>query len=390
MSDEVSIKQIKTLHNRASMLLDMVSAQLDFDEAGKTLDVRFNVKQAATLVGRSEGTIRRAEDGGDLPPPLKKKSGQREGYTLSDLNRMRDHFGTRPFRADHEDPVVIAFQNFKGGVGKSTNAVHAAQYFALQGYRVLLCDIDPQASATLLFGINPSNDIDEEDTVLPFLLQEADDMRYCVRKTYWEGLDLIPSCLSVYNAEYAIAAGGADPQNRFETLKRGIESVKYDYDVVILDPPPALGMISLNALRAATALVIPTPPAIVDYGSTVTFLTMLVEALEVLERAGFESKYQFVQILASRVDENKRAQKIIRDGMKKIFGQDIYPTALIDSSEYNTGSAELRTVYEYTGPSNQTYKRCRANLDRVMGDIEFTVRNTWKSHRRLLREQGAA
>lgn len=390
MNADVSINHIESIHDRAAMLLELVGKQLDFEAEGKKLDVRFNVKQAAQLVGRSEGSIRRAEDNRDLPTPKKKQSGVRDGYTLSDLNRMRDHFGTRPYREDHEEPVVLAFQNFKGGVGKSTNSVHAAQYFALHGYRVLLMDIDPQASATLLFGINPSKDIDEENTVLPFLQHETDDLRYAVRKTYWEGLDLVPSCLALYNAEYTIAAGGGDPANRFETLRRGVESVKFDYDIVIMDPPPALGMISLNALRAATALVIPTPPAIVDYGSTVTFLTMLVEALETLERHGFETGYQFVQILATRVDENRRAQKVIRDGMKKVFGTDIYQTALIDSSEYNTASAELRTVYEYNGPSNQTYKRCRANLDRVMGDIEFSVRNTWKSHRRQLRELGAA
>ncbi|MEL6362348.1 MAG: AAA family ATPase [Pseudomonadota bacterium] len=390
MSDSVDLDQIKSIHKRASMLLKLVSDQLELEAEGKSLDIRFNVRQAAKLVGRSENTIRRAEDAGDLPPPKKRETGVREGYTLSDLNVMRDFFGTRPFRLDDEEPVVIAFQNFKGGVGKSTNSVHAAQYFALQGYRVLLVDIDPQASSTLLFGINPATDIDDDDTALPFLMHEYDDLRYAIRKTYWEGLDLIPSCLGLYNAEYTIAAGGSDPVNRFETLRRGIDAVKYDYDVVILDPPPALGMISLNALRACNALVIPTPPAVVDYGSTVTFLTMLVEVLEALESRGFKADFKFVQILASRVDENKRAQKIIRDGMKKVFATDVFNTALIDSSEYNTGSAELRTVYEYSGPANQTHKRCRLNLDKVMGEIELAVRNTWRSHQRAMRQQGAA
>ncbi|MBB4660267.1 AAA family ATPase [Parvularcula dongshanensis] len=390
MSESVELDQIRTIQARASRLMDLVGEQLALEDAGKTLDLRFSVREAAKLVGRSENTIRRAESEGDLPTPEKRQSGNRAGYTLSDVNRMRDLFGTRPYRQDHEEPVVIAFQNFKGGVGKSTNSVHAAQYFALRGYRVLLADIDPQASATLLFGLNPAHDLDEDDTALPFLLHEAPDLRYAVRETYWEGLHLIPASLGLYNAEYAIAAGGEDPANRFESLKAGIDDIKYDYDVVILDPPPALGMISLNALRAASALVIPTPPAVVDYGSTVTFLTMLVDVLETLEKRGFETDFQFVQVLASRVDENKRAQKVIREGMKKVFGTDILPTALIDSSEYNTASAELRTVYEYTGPSNQTYKRCRANLDKVMGELEGLVRGTWRSHQGQLRAQGAA
>lgn len=390
MAHEADLNHIKTLQVRASALLDLVGQQLDFDSKPKSLDIRFNVKQAAQLVGRTESTIRRAEDLGELPSPRRRDSGVREGYSLAEINIMRDHFCTRPFRQAHEEPAIIAFQNFKGGVGKSTNAVHAAQYFALQGYRTLLVDVDPQASATLLFGLNPSRDISEEATALPFLLHETDSLGYAVRNTYWEGLDLIPSCLTLYEAEYSIAAGADDPKNRFEALRWGIDSVKRKYDVIVIDPPPALGMISLNALRAANALVVPTPPAIVDYGSTVMFLTMLVEALSILERNGFSATYHFVKVLATRVDENKRAQKIVREGMKKVFGTDIYSTALIDSSEYNTAAAELRSVYEYSGAATQTYKRCRANLDRVMEEIEESVRLIWPSHQRAMRRLGAA
>ncbi len=390
MQSEIDLHHVEEVHARSKRLLDLIKQQLDMSSEERTLPLRFNVRQAAKLVGRSENTIRRAEDSGELPPAKKKETGVREGYTLADLNVMRDAFNTLPWREEHEEPVVLSFQNFKGGVGKSTTSVHAAQYFALQGYRVLMVDLDPQATATLLFGFNPATDIGEEDTALPFFESHRESLDYAVRSTHWPGLDLIPSNLQLYNAEYLIAADTNAGAARFERLRDGIADIAVNYDVVILDPPPALGMISINALAACNALIVPTPPAVVDYASTVTFFQMLTEVIGTLEDAGVHPAFKFLQVLPTRVDENKMAQKVIRDGMRKVFGNGVLSTALIDSSEYNTGSAEMRTVYEYTGPSNKTYRRCRANLDRVMGDIEEQVRFTWRSHQRKMRIQGAA
>src|SRR3546814_18551316 len=80
--------------------------------------------------------IRDAEKDGRLPPPPRTENNRRVGYTLAQLNDMRGLFGTRPWRSVEDPCCVMAVQNFKGGVGKSTLAVHLAQYLAIQGYRV--------------------------------------------------------------------------------------------------------------------------------------------------------------------------------------------------------------------------------------------------------------
>src|SRR3546814_1187493 len=79
-----------------------------------------------------------------LPPPPRTENNRRVGYTLAQLNDMRGLFGTRPWRSADDPCCVMAVQNFKGGVGKSTLAVHLAQYLAIQGYRVALIDCDSQ------------------------------------------------------------------------------------------------------------------------------------------------------------------------------------------------------------------------------------------------------
>src|SRR3546814_8556513 len=78
---------------------------------------------------------------------------------------MREVFGTRPWRAASDTPAIISISNFKGGVAKTTIALHAAQHFAIRGYRVLLIDCDSQASTTMMFGYRPDVDLSEDDTL---------------------------------------------------------------------------------------------------------------------------------------------------------------------------------------------------------------------------------
>lgn len=353
---------------------------------------RYRLTEAAQLVGRSVDAIRRAEAAGDLPAPALRQSGQRLGYTLADVNRMRAHFGTRPGRSPEDPPMILAVQNFKGGVGKSTISAHAAQYFAERGYRVLIVDTDSQASTTTLFGFNPDVDIDTETTLLPYLIADrSDGIGYAVRPTRWDGLDLVPANLGLYSAEYILSQQVKGDVARLSRLKAGLLEAAGSYDIVIIDPPPALGMISLSVLQAATAILIPTPPSSIDFASTAAYLAMLEEVVEALNAQTPEGvEYSFVTLLATKVVEQKSAHEVMRDVMGRAFSGSILPTALLDSAEFDTASVEMRTVFEATGGQSRTARRCRNNLLAVMHDLEVKIRQTWPSHRAKLRQEGIA
>jgi len=188
-----------------------------------------------------------AEQDGRLPTPPETETGRRIGYDVPALLNMRNILGASPRRAEHDTPAIITVQNFKGGVGKSTVTTHLAHYLAMAGYRVLVVDCDSQATTTTLFGFNPHFAIRREETLYPYLSIEPtqDDLRYAVKSTIWPNVDLIPSNLQMFDVEYELAAAGAGGSgtlvSRFRKLREGLAALAQDYDVVLLDPPPALG-----------------------------------------------------------------------------------------------------------------------------------------------------
>jgi chromosome partitioning protein len=353
---------------------------------------RFSITRTAELVGRTPAAIRDAERDGRLPVVERTASGRRVGYTLAEVNQMRAVFGTRPWRAAEDPVAVIAVQNFKGGVGKSTVSTHLAQYLAIRGYRVCLIDCDSQGSTTTLFGYVPDLDIGEEDTLYPFIRNaEMTSLAYAVRETHWDGLYLVPANLKLYSAEYELAAriARAEP-TLLNRLAEGIASIAEHFDVIILDPPPALGTISLSVMRAANALLVPIPPTVVDFTSTTAFLAMLYETMAALEERGLPVDLRWMRMVATRADEQKSMQRELLGLMRNLFGERLLRTVLKDSAEIDNASARLMTVYELENPvtSRETYQRCVTYLNGVNAEVETQIRLTWPSHTERLRAEG--
>lgn len=395
--DEVRMEEaldVAALADRSSSVLERLRSSARDMRAEERREPSFPIGKAAELVGRTTAAIREAESDGRLEAPPRGENNRRLGYTLAQLNDMRGTFGTRPWRAPEDPCSIVAVQNFKGGVGKSTLSVHLAQYLAIHGYRVLLIDCDSQASATTLFGYVPDLDLGEEDTLYPYLREgERSTLEYAIKKTHFDGLDLIPANLRLFQSEYELAARMARGQGALlNRLSQGIQSVQDLYDVVILDPPPALGAISLSVLRAANALVVPVPPTVMDFSSTAAFLAMLDETIQDLQQYDLAPQLAFLRFVASKVDENKSMQRGLLELMRQLYGNAMVRTPLKDSAEIDNATARLMTVYELSGPmtSKQVRDRCLTYLDGVCGEIEVDIRRTWPSHLGRLRKEGLA
>ncbi len=144
---------------------------------------------------------------------------------------------------------IIAFANQKGGVGKTTSAVNIAASVGILGKSVLLIDLDPQGNTTSGVGINKKN---LKSTSYELLIDEI-DAKQAVVETEFRNLSVIPSNISLAGAEFDLY----QLENREYRLKKQLEAVKDNYDYIFIDCPPSLGMITVNALAAADAVIIP-------------------------------------------------------------------------------------------------------------------------------------
>lgn len=144
---------------------------------------------------------------------------------------------------------IISFSNQKGGVGKTTTCVNMAAYLAKAGKKVLLADVDPQGNATTGLGFSKSS---LKKSVYNVLIED-EDVKNNVLETVPEGLYLLPANIDLAGAEVELVY----KKNRERVLKSALEKVKNDYDYILIDCPPSLGLITINALAASDSVVIP-------------------------------------------------------------------------------------------------------------------------------------
>ena len=167
-----------------------------------------------------------------------------------ETNALEDLFPSQPHPSSaNEIPRVLAIANQKGGVGKTTTTVNLAACIAELGYRVLVVDFDPQANATSALGIDPRS---VERSMYDVILNDL-DMDSCILKTKWDLLALAPSNLDLAGAEIELVSAF----NRERLLDIAISSVISQYDFVFIDCPPSIGLLTVNALTAATEVLVP-------------------------------------------------------------------------------------------------------------------------------------
>lgn len=361
-------------------------------EAQKVLR-RFTSGEAARLIGVSDSYLRQLSLAGEGPEPEVTPSGRRL-YSLDQINALRQQLAAQggvkalsywPRRRAGEHLQVIAVANFKGGSGKTTSAVHLAQYFALQGYRVLAVDLDPQASLSTLFGVQPEFDLEPNATLYGAIRYDGAQrpLSAIIRKTYFPGLDLVPGNLELHEFEHTTPKMLAekDPEKTpfYARIAEAIASVEADYDVVVIDCPPQLGFLTLGALCAATGLIVTVHPQMLDVASMSQFLFMTSDLLSVVREAGGDLSFDFLRYLITRHEPNDAPQTQITGFLRTQFGERVLNAAMLKSTAIADAGLTKQTVYEVGREnfSRLTYERVLESLDAVNGEIEALVRKAW-------------
>jgi chromosome partitioning protein len=167
-----------------------------------------------------------------------------EGVVLGPTGRPLTEFPEPPVLSSHGPARVIAMVNQKGGVGKTTSTINLGAALAEAGRRVLLVDFDPQGALSAGLGTNPH---ELEMTVYNVLMDRKADIREAILATEFENIDLLPANIDLSAAEVQLVNEVA----REQVLERALRRVSDDYDVILIDCQPSLGLLTVNALTAS-------------------------------------------------------------------------------------------------------------------------------------------
>jgi chromosome partitioning protein len=341
---------------------------------------RVGAAQLAALCGVDKSKISYRQTRGDLPEG--DMVGNRREWSMADARTWVKAFRGPHLRPANAAGTTITVANFKGGVAKTTSVVTLAQGLSMRGHRVLVVDLDPQGSATTLFGVLPDAEVEPEHTAMLLFAGQQDDLSYAIRPSYWPGIDLVCAAPLLFGAEFALPARQTrDPGFEFwRCLDRGLDQARADYDVIVIDTPPALSYVTINALMAADGVIMPLPPSALDFASSAQFWDLFSDLCNQLIRSrGQDKTFEFIDVLLSRVESSDAASSVVRQWVLEAYTEKVLPIEIPKTAVTATASAEFGTVYDLPrGAMNaKTFARARDAYDRMCELIEQQIVAVW-------------
>lgn len=369
-----------------SSKLDMLRMEKFPPNAQKTLRL-FSLAEVAQFVGVSQSYLKKLHLQGKGVEPNVTSTGRRY-YTAEQMNDLRAMLDRVPHRGPGDKLQVIAVVNFKGGSGKTTTSAHLAQFLSLNGYRVLAVDLDPQASLTALYGIQP--ELDEKPSFYEAI--RYDDGRRSIKDiiqpTNFPNLHVVPANLELQEYEYEtpLAMQRKDSMEGklfYTRIGAALTEVDDQYDVVVIDCPPQLGYLTLTALTAATSVLITVHPQMLDIMSMSQFLLMLGDILKSVEGAGVNVSLDWFRYLITRFEPMDVPQQQMVGFMQSMFAQQMMKNHMVKTTAVSDAGLTKQTLYEVERSqfTSATYDRAREAMDLVNNEVMDLLELAWGRRR---------
>ncbi len=266
---------------------------------------------------------------------------------VGDLEVAPDDFPVPAPLEGHGPARVIAMCNQKGGVGKTTTTINLGAALAEYGRRVLIVDFDPQGAASVGLGINT---LDMDQTVYTALMNSKTDVRSAIVPTAIENLDVLPANIDLSAAEVQLVNEVA----RESALARVIRPVIDDYDVILIDCQPSLGLLTVNALTAAHGVIVPVEAEFFALRG----VALLVETIETV-RDRINPRLKIDGIVPTMVDTRTLHSREVLERLDEAFGDLVFTTQIRRTVKFPDASvaSEPITTYAPTHPGAESYRR---------------------------------
>jgi chromosome partitioning protein len=251
--------------------------------------------------------------------------------------------------------MIIAIANQKGGVGKTTTAINLAAAFARRGQRVLLLDLDPQANSSITF-LDP---LTIDFSAYDLMVDGLGSVEKSIYQTSVKGLDIIPSRINLAKIESKLV-GDFDAPFR---LKDRLETLRALYDVIVIDTPPTLGLVTVNALVAATHVLIPIQSSYFALEGT----DDLLETIEKV-KARPNPNLQVLGVLVTLHDKRTTLAREVYDQIRRVFGVKMFETVITKSVRLEESPAYKESIFTFAPHSSgasEYAKLCEEVISRV-------------------------
>lgn len=409
-------------------------------EGNKTLRLFSTWEITRYLIPVAQAHFRRVlKQNPDLPQGQSETEGGAKWFTFEEVLRLRAHFAQggskskeyKPYRPEGLPAKLVAVANFKGGVGKTSTAAHLAMSAALDGYKVLVIDLDSQGSMTSIFNGKVE---DEWNTVFPLLarhyashlrrenqsrqdrgesphplddtLSEALKLsaRDVIQPTHWPNIDLIGAQLNLYWAEFQIPVWRMQARSwkLWDALTESLEAdgILDAYDLVFIDTPPALGYLTINGLAAADILLVPMGASFLEFDSTGRFFDMLHSTFHSIEegenmaaralgRPELAFEWDAVRAVVTRYDGGQQAE--LAGLMQAYLGRTLSPHRQDFTALIGQAGEQVSGIYEadYRDFNRETYVRGRETFDATYAAFKRLLLGVWRREELAAREAAA-
>lgn len=314
-------------------------------------DGLYTIGEFASLLGVSKAVIYKWEKEGKINKAKRIKRGKTmyRYYTTDDLRDIRENLNL-------PSPVTKKrkqlFLNFKGGTGKSVISANYGYKLAQIGFKVLMVDLDPQGHLTKCLGRNPE---EFSKTLFDVIINKAPIQSAIASTPNMSTLEIIPANLSLSPIELSLTGLHA----REFKLKRALEGIEDNYDIIILDAPPNIGLLNLNAILAVDDLLIPVLADFLSYDG----LKILFETLRDIQD-DFDYELDNIYIFLNRYNESMNISIRSRDAIMKNYAEYVCETVIRQNTTLSDATAQGKAIFEFAPNS-----RASTDINKLVNEI---------------------
>ena len=314
------------------------------------MENEYKINEFAKLVGISKSAIYNYERTGKLPLAKRRARGctNYRVYTVEDVQQARKLLGQPPLIPECR---VQLFLNFKGGTGKSVLSANYGYRLAQKGIKVLMVDLDAQGHLTKCLGVNE----DQFDLTLYDVIIEKTPIQQAITPTSLPTMDLIPAKLDLSPIELALIA----QHGREHKLVRALEALKKTYEIIIMDAPPNLGILNVNAILSSDDLIIPVLADFLSYDG----LKILFETLADME-TDLSHRMDGIHILINRYNPSHNICVRSRDAIRQHYSDYVLDTVVRQNTTLSDATANQETIFQHA-----PFSRGAKDIDQLIEEI---------------------